>query len=261
MMIGGYLFLFILGLQIGSFINAFNYRLYAGESVWRGRSHCPECQHILGWKDLIPLWSFLVLRGRCRYCQKAISWHYPLVELGAGLLLPVIFFFATTNIEAIFYSLIFLILFTIASFDLKYYLIPDSLLLISLGTSLLFLSWQSYQIWGKLSGPIFISGLIAGITGFAFLGLVYWLTRGRGIGFGDVKLIFVIGIIVGWPNIVVAIFLSFFIGAIIGLALVGLGHKSIKTAIPFGPFLFLGGLMAVFWGAQIVSWYLSFFIK
>ena len=254
-----YFFIFILGINLGSFINAFNYRLYVGENILKGRSHCPKCQHILTWRDLIPLFSFLSLKGKCRYCHQSISWHYPAVELSAGLLLLIIWIFSANYVLASFYSLIFLILLTLAAFDLKYYLIPDSLLLGCLAINILFWIWQTYKFSGNWLGVSMKSGVMAGALGFVFLGLIYILTRGRGMGFGDVKMIFVIGLIIGWPNIIPAVFLSFFIGAIIGLALVGIGRKNIKEALPFGPFLFLGGLISALWGAQIINWYLSLF--
>ncbi len=253
-------FLFLFGLQLGSFINALNYRIYSEGSVFRGRSRCPKCQHVLGAKDLIPLLSFLLLKMRCRYCQEPISWRYPLVEFVAGLLLLVIWIFAANSLWAAFYSVVFLALLAVAAYDLEHYLIPDKLLLFCLLVSLVFLVWLDYSQEILFQWPSFLlSGLSSGILAFTFLGLIYWLTKGRGMGFGDVKLVFVLGLIVGWPETVVAVFLSFFIGAIIGLVLIGLGRKKMKEAVPFGPFLVLGGLLAALWGSQMIDWYFSLF--
>ncbi len=254
-----YLFLFILGLQIGSFINASNYRLHVGQSIGRGRSRCPRCQHELNWLDLIPIFGFLLLRGKCRYCHKEIGWHYPLVEFLSGVLLVLIWASVGNVAWAAFYSVVFLIFLAISTYDFKHYLIPDKLLLAGLAVALVFLLFIDTTS-GRLfswSASVLFSGLIAGLVGFFFLGLIHWISRGKAMGFGDVKLIFVIGLITGWPNIVLSLLLSFFIGAIISLGLIGLKFKKLKDRVPFGPFLVLGGLMAVLWGKGIISWYLS----
>jgi len=252
-----YIFLFLFGLTLGSFINAFNYRLKTGQNVWRGRSACPSCRHVLIWRDLIPVLSFLSLKGRCRYCHQPIGWHYPLTEISAAILLVLIWFFTMNNTWAIFYSIVFLILLAVACFDLKYLLIPDKLLLACLVISLVFLSWQDIIN----NSSLLLSGLGAGLSASLFLGLIYLFSKGKAMGLGDVKLVFIIGLIVGWPNVLPSVFLSFLIGAIIGIALVLLKKKGMKEAVPFGPFLFLGGLISAVWGTQLINWYLSFLIK
>lgn len=262
-MIWLYLFLFILGLQFGSFINAFNYRLKTGESVWRGRSHCPHCQHVLNWRDLIPVLGFLLLKGRCRYCDQPISKRYPLIEITAGLLLVIIWIFSVSVSWAVFYSIVFLALLAIADYDLQHYLISDRVLLFCLIVALAFLTFRGFQQGNLLDWPNspLLLGLLAGFSASLFLGLIYCLTRGKGMGFGDVKLVFVLGLIVGWPAVILALFLSFFIGAIIGLGLVISKRKKMKEALPFGPFLVLGVLIATLWGSQIINWYLLLISK
>ncbi len=254
-----YFFLFILGLQLGSFINAFKYRLHIGQSVWRGRSYCPHCHHLLSGWDLIPVVSFLMLGGRCRYCRQPIGWHYPIVEIVAGVLLVLIWGFTADLFLAIFYSIVFLALLAVAEYDLKHYLISDKVLAFCLVISLSFLINQSLAANNFFVWPdsIFLSGLMAALASGLFLGAIHLLTRGRGMGFGDVKLVFIIGLIVGWPSIILAVFLSFLIGAIIGLILVASKKKRMKEVIPFGPFLVLGGLITALWGSQIINWYLS----
>lgn len=253
-----YLFLFILGLQLGSFINAFNYRLQTGESVWRGRSHCPHCQHILSWRDLIPVLGFLLLKGRCRYCHRPISKRYPLVEMAAGFLLVIIWAFTASISGAIFYSIVFLALLAVADYDLQHYLISDKVLLFCLIIALVFLTFTGIQQGNLLNWPNspLLLGLLAGALASIFLGLIHCLTRGQGMGFGDVKLAFILGLIVGWPDVILALFLSFFIGAIIGLGLVISKKKKMKEALPFGPFLVMGALITALWGSQIINWYL-----
>jgi leader peptidase (prepilin peptidase) / N-methyltransferase len=252
-----YIFLFILGTIIGSFINALNYRLYHNKKIHKGRSACPSCQHVLSWLDLFPIISFCLLRGRCRYCRERIPLNYLLVEISAGLLIPLIWFFSNTFIGAFFYSFFFLIFLAIAWFDLEHYLIPDKLLMLSMIMTFVFLIWQDTAI-SNWSESLLLSGFFSGIVAFLFFFLIYTLTRGRGMGFGDVKLSFVMGLVLGWPNIIVAVFLSFFIGAIIGLAMVASQKRKIKDAVPFGPFLVLGTLIAALWGTEIISWYFSF---
>lgn len=257
-----YVFLFVLGLQLGSFINAFNHRLWARQSICRGRSRCPHCQHELGWLDLFPVFSFLFLKGRCRYCRKPIGWHYPVVEFLAGCLLVLIGMFSTWP-WAVFYSLVFLILLAVSAYDWHHFLIPDRLLLVVLVTSVLFLAGQGYVEgnWLTEGEPSLLSGLVAGSVGFLFFYALHALTRGRGMGFGDVKLAFILGMIVGWPGIILSVFLSFVIGAIISLLLIGIGWKKMKDVVPFGPFLVLGALITVLWGQAIINWYLGFIWK
>ena len=262
-----YIVVFVFGLAVGSFLNCVIYRL---SLIPKGRSFCPYCKHILSWQDLIPVLSFLILKGKCRYCQKKISLQYPLVEIATGLLFLLIFNFEflisnkilILNFETITYLLYLLIisslLLIIFVFDLKHYIIPDKIIFSAIFIVLLFRILELIQN-SKLEiqnlNPVF-SGL--GAAGF-FLFIVL-ISRGKWMGFGDVKLAFLMGLFLGFPNILVALFLAFLIGAIIGVGMILFGKKTLKSEVPFGPFLVTGTFIALFWGEIIINFYLNLFI-
>ncbi|OIO46920.1 MAG: hypothetical protein AUJ31_00745 [Parcubacteria group bacterium CG1_02_39_15] len=268
-----YLAIPLFGLVMGSFLNCIIYRLQTGEGFLKGRSFCPHCRHELSWQDLIPIFSFLILKGRCRYCQKPISWQYPLVELATGI----IFLLIVWNLEfgiclefgiwnLLFYLLISCFLIIIFVYDLKHYIIPDAVIYPAIAIAFLyqlfrmlnFVNWNLFGIWNVESGilrPI-SSAFLASLF---FLAIVF-LSQGKWMGLGDVKLAFLMGLFLGFPNILVALFLAFFIGAIIGIGLIISGKRTLKSEVPFGPFLITGTFIALFWGNQITNWYLSLFI-
>jgi len=240
--------IFIFGLVVGSFLNCLIYRLEVGEGFLKGRSFCPYCRHILSWQDLIPLLSFLILRGKCRYCQKSISWQYPLVEIATGLLFLSIFNFQFS----IFNLIIACFLIIIFVYDLKHYIIPDKIIYPAIVIVLIYNFLRS-DLLGR-------SDLLLSAFGAAtfFLAIVL-VSRGKWMGIGDIKLAFLMGLFLGFPNILVALFLAFSIGAIIGLGLIVSGKKTLKSEVPFGPFLVTGTFIALFFGGQIIHWYLNLF--
>jgi len=240
--------IFIFGLVVGSFLNCLIYRLEVGEGFLKGRSFCPYCRHILSWQDLIPLLSFLILRGKCRYCQKSISWQYPLVEIATGLLFLSIFNFQFS----IFNLIIACFLIIIFVYDLKHYIIPDKIIYPAIVIVLIYNFLRS-DLLGR-------SDLLLSAFGAAtfFLAIVL-VSRGKWMGVGDIKLAFLMGLVLGFPNILVALFLAFSIGAIIGLGLIVSGKKTLKSEVPFGPFLVTGTFIALFFGGQIIHWYLNLF--
>ena len=245
-------FLFLLGLAVGSFLNVLIDRLPKDESVIKGRSYCERCKKPLRWYDLIPLVSFLLLKGKCRYCRSPISWYYPVVELTTGLLfLAVIFFIGgftiniITIITIIYYLTIISGLIVIFFTDLKYGIIPDKIVFSSIIVSIayLFINHQS----------LIINHFFAGIGAFLFFFLLYLVTRGRGMGFGDVKLAFFLGLFLGWPKVVVAFYIAFLTGAVVGCILVLWRKKKLTGGtVPFGPFLVLGAIIALFWGPVLL---------
>ena len=261
-------FIFLLGLVIGSFLNCVVYRLNEKKSFVSGRSFCPECKHSLAWYDLVPVFSFVFLKGKCRYCGKPISWQYPIVEISTGSIFLLIsnFQFLISNQFSNYQFLINLLyLFTVASlliiifiFDLKWYLIPDKVLLWAVGITAAFHLYSfAFNLYPK--GQIF-DFLFSAFGAAGFFLAIFLLTRGKAIGFGDVKLAFFMGLFLGWPKIVTALFLAFLIGAIIGLILIINKKKQMKSEIPFGPFLITGLFIALFWGEPILNFYLNFFI-
>ena len=243
-----YIFIFFFGLTVGSFLNSIIYRLRSGESFLFKRSFCPHCQHQLSWQDLIPIFSFLILRGKCRYCSQKISLQYPLVELATGLLFVSFFIFHFSFF--IFIIACFLII--IFVYDLKYYLIPDKIIYPAIAVTFL------YQLFRISDFKLLVNPLLSALPASLFFLTIVLVSRGKWMGVGDIKLAFFIGLFLGWPNILVALFLAFFIGAIIGVGLIVTGKKTLKSEVPFGPFLVAGTFMAMFWGQNIINWYLNF---
>lgn len=245
---------FFLGASIGSFLNCIIYRLSVNE-VPKGRSYCPKCKHQLSYKDLIPLFSYIFLLGRCRYCKKKISLEYPLVELLVGFLFLITYLFLGVSVELIYIFIVLFFLTLIFIYDLKHYIIPDFATFSLIGVSIIYLGY-SYFLENDTS--ILISGMYSAIGSFLFFFSLFYFTKGKGMGFGDVKFVIFMGFFLGFPKIVVAFFLSFFFGAIIGLGLILLRKKGMKSQIPFGPFLIIGTLITYFYGERIVEYYLSY---
>jgi len=256
-----YFFVFILGSVVGSFLNCVIYRLETGQGFIFGRSFCPHCKHLLNWKDLIPILSFLILKGKCRYCQKKISFQYPLVEISTGFLFLLNFSqFRTHMIPYGFADLIFLFiigsfLIVIFVFDLKHYLIPDKIIYLTIGFILLY---QFFKVWNFGHWNLFgIWNLVIGILPSLFFLAIILISKETWMGWGDFKLSILMGLFLGWPKILVALFFAFFSGAIVGLMLIFLKRKTIKSQIPFGPFLVSGTFLAMFFGEKIINWYLN----
>lgn len=260
-----YIPLFVLGLAVGSFLNCVIYRLSAGDSFLKGRSFCPHCRHKLSWLDLIPVFSFFALRGKCRYCRKGISWQYPLVELATGLLFLLISYqnFQIYNsmslwfLSSCFLFVISSFLIVIFTYDLKYYLIPDKVIYPAIVVAFIYHS-IFHWFYGSMGLWLYGLGVTFGIMLF-FL-FIFLISKGNWLGFGDVKLVIFLGLILGWPSALIGLFLSFFIGALIGVVLIILGKKGMKSEVPFAPFLVMGTLIALFWGEQALNWYLGFLI-
>jgi leader peptidase (prepilin peptidase)/N-methyltransferase len=257
-------FVFVLGLCIGSFLNCVIYRLEQKKKI-TGRSFCPHCKHKLSWQDLFPVFSFLFLRGKCRYCKKNISWQYPIVELATGILFVLIFkflnFYNFSNNFLIFEFLNLAFLFYIASvlvvifvYDLEHYLIPDKVLFPAIIITFVFRVLELFGNYAHL-----LNYILAAAIGSGFFLVIFLASKGRAMGFGDVKLAVLMGLLLGLPNVLVALFLAFFFGAIIGLILMVFQRKNLKSEIPFGPFLITGTFISIFWGHTIIQWYLNFF--
>jgi len=234
------------------------------EKDLRGRSFCPHCKHTLGWQDLFPVFSFLLLGGKCRYCKAKISWQYPVVELATGIIFLVILKFAPVlavmpgliwclNVAFLFYIASSLIL--IFVYDLKHYLIPDIVLFPAIIITLIHDFLYSYFTVHDYS--YFINSLLAVVIASGFFLAIFLISKGKWMGFGDVKLAVLMGLLLGTWNVLVALFLAFFLGAIIGLTLMVLKGKSLKSEIPFGPFLITGTFIAMLYGNQIIQWYLN----
>lgn len=246
-------FMFVFGLCIGSFLNVVIFRLEKNESMG-GRSHCPRCGHQLAWFDLIPVASFLMLQGKCRFCHEKISVQYPLVELATGLAFVLIFLCNSQNIIALC-ALLFIAscLIIIFAYDARHYIIPDIVLFPAIAVTFF------YQLFYHFNAQFF--GYVgAALVAAGFFFALYSISRGRWIGFGDVKLAIVLGLLLGWPNIIVGLFLSFVAGAVWGIAAMIVGKKKLASQLPFAPFLILGTAIALLCGQVIIQWYRGFLV-
>lgn len=250
------LLFFILGGAIGSFLNVVIDRTVRGEHLL-GRSYCEYCHATLKTLDLVPIVSFVGLGGRCRYCRRPISWQYPLVEALAAFVFAYLFYFLTEghafSILAFFYfGFVICLLLVVAVVDIKFSLVPTTFVFIGAIVALF------YDYFNLSSESFILNVLVAAVLSLAFL-LVVAVTRGRGMGSGDIPLVFLVGLFLPWPKSAVAIFAAFVLGAVAALSLVIAGRKKFGQTIPFAPFLVLGTAVAFFWGNQLLDWYLGLF--
>lgn len=243
-----YIMIFVYGVIIGSFLNVLIYRLPLKENIATERSHCMKCGNKIKWYDLVPLVSYILLRGKCRHCKEKISVQYPLVEFANGI--GYVWIFLTNGINA------------------------DSILFCLCTSALLVLSvidWRTFEIPVGLNIFIFILGVIRAIKDFdnityLLIGMVivsipllilFYVTKGRGIGGGDVKLMAAAGLLIGAKEIVLALVLGCVIGSIIHLALMKICKK--ENVLAFGPYLSLGIFLAILYGEEFLNWYMGFF--
>lgn len=231
-------FVGLFGLAVGSFLNVLIDRLPRGKNVITGRSLCDHCKKTLRWYELIPLLSWVAQGARCRRCHKKLSWQYPLIELVTGVGFVIL---------APSYWLIFSSFLVIFMADLKYQIIPDSMVI------------------AGVIGAIGVNGVIgenilAGMGASAFFLFLWFITRGRAMGFGDVKFAFLMGLLLGFRGVIVACYLAFLTGAGVGVILILRGKKGLKSKIAFGPFLVFGTSVALVWGQQIIEWWRRLFL-
>jgi prepilin signal peptidase PulO-like enzyme (type II secretory pathway) len=256
--------LFIFGLIVGSFINVVIYRTIHGEQWVKGRSRCDHCKHVIAWYDNIPLLSFIVLRGKCRYCHKKIALQHFVIELMTGVLfvwwyvIGFAFFRLTQTphlvIQPLFWLVVGVFLLIIFVTDWLYQIIPDYA---NLTLGLLALAYRLYLTGtGAMQHRDFWLAVGVGLGLTAFLGALWAITKGRGMGFGDVKFAMVMGVLLGWPRGLVAMFLAFVVGAVFGIIMIGLRLKKLRERIAFGLFLILGTAIALLWGNSLWDQYM-----
>ncbi len=246
-----FIFLFAAGAIIGSFLNVCIYRLPRQESVVSPGSRCPECDMPVKWYDNVPLVSYAVLRGKCRACGQPISIWYPVVEsLTGGLYLLAGWKFGST-VSLLPALLLISALIVIFFIDLEHYIIPNVVVFPVSAIGLAVMIAIQPDRWLEL--------LAAGLASGAFFFAVAMVKPG-GMGMGDVKMAVMLGFFLG-RSILVALFAAFLLGALVGVALISAGSKGRKSRIPFGPFLSVGGLIALFYGPQLLDRYLSLFNK
>jgi leader peptidase (prepilin peptidase) / N-methyltransferase len=243
------IFFFLFGLVFGSFYNVLIDRMPNGENIWKGRSHCDHCKRTLNWYELIPLFSFLLQNGKSICCHKRLSWQYPLIEFITGLLFIYAYLIGFGNPWQIFSNIIILSAFLVNFIvDLKYQILLDSMIIaVGIG-AIIRLAIASLFITQWI--PFILSGIGACVFFF-----ILWLgTRGRGMGFGDVKLSLVLGLLLGYPGIIYALYIAFLTGAVFGVILVIAGIKKLKSHVAFGPFLIAGSIISLQFGANLSSW-------
>ncbi len=257
-------FVFILGLILGSFLNAYIWRLRQGESAWRGRSYCPKCKKMLRWYELIPVVSFVAQRRRCRKCAQKIDWQYPLIELITGILFVAVLYSLnqSSNFKAqisnfgivdLFRILIpwylFAVLVILFVFDLRYGLVPDRVVLPAIIVAFVYSAIVRFEL-------LAISYLLfATVVGAGFFAAQYYLSRGRWLGAGDIRIGALMGAMLGWPYIILGIVLSYFIGGAVGIILLLTRRKQFGQTLPLGTFLTLGTAIVFLYGEQIWNWY------
>lgn len=244
-------FIFVFGLLVGSFLNVVILRVPAGESIVLPPSRCPRCKALIRWHDNIPLLSFILLRGKCRYCQAAVSWQYPFVELCTALLSAALFLKFGLGAAGGVYFVFCCALLAIIFIDFRHQIIPDAISLpgIVLGFGAAFINpyvtWQSAGLGILLGGGSF----------YAVAAMYYLITKREGMGGGDIKLLAMIGAFLGWQSLPFVIFGSSLIGTVAGLAAMVRQKKGGKTVIPYGPFLSVAGMLYLFFQAEILRFF------
>ncbi len=265
----------ILGALVGSYLNVLSLRFSPEDGFKasrKGRSHCPYCKKALQWYELVPLVSFLIQGGKCRSCHKRLSLQYPIVELLSALIFILIPWQLGWSPLAALWILIFLILVLITIIDLRFSIIPNTLNLSVVGlgfiaAGLAYFSGDtnpsflgSYALLFQLGeGNFWVHRLAGVIFALAFFGGIYFFSNGRAMGLGDVKFAAALGVLLGWPDIAVALVLAFIVGSFAALPLIIAGRARMKDALPFGPFIAAGVTLVFFFGYHILNGYFQLF--
>lgn len=243
-----YLLIFLFGIVIGSFLNVCIYRIPKKENIVTARSHCSNCGYILKWYDLIPLLSYLILGGKCRKCRQKISVQYPLVEGLNGILYVFISIFNGVQIESIIYCLMTSALIVLSFIDIKTYEIP-----LGINVFIGFLGCLRL-IFDYRHAFIYLSGLLS-VSSLLFF--IYLITKGKGIGGGDIKLMAAGGLVLGLSNIILAFVLGCIIGSITHILRMKINKA--ERVLAFGPYLSIGMYITMVYGRQMINWYLALY--
>jgi leader peptidase (prepilin peptidase)/N-methyltransferase len=244
-----YITIFLFGIVIGSFLNVCIFRIPNHETVVTERSHCMSCGYQLAWYDMVPVFSWLFLRGKCRKCRQPVSPQYPIIEAANGLVYVLVFAVNDFTLQSVIYCLMMSALLVLAIIDWRNYEIPVSINLFIL-------------CLGILQTVLDISNWADHIAGFLcvsiFLYLLLVISRGRAIGGGDVKLMAAAGLSLGWKNIILAFLIGCILGSIIHLLRMKISGADHVLAM--GPYLATGIAVAALWGDTLIAWYLSFLL-
>lgn len=257
-----YIVLILLGLAFGSFINALVWRVHHKRDMVRERSECTHCHHVLAWFDLVPVFSWLSLRGKCRYCRKPID-DNPLVELVAPILfvLSYVWWPYGWSDAAIWlfvaWLAVLVILIALAVYDLRWYLLPDKMVLPLVVVGIVIAGVRFVGV----EGSDIVTAVLDALGGVVIIAGLYWLLHrvsgGAWVGYGDVKLAVFIGIVLGWQGSLLALFLANLLG--LAVVLPGLATKRLtpKSKVPFGPFLIASTIVTFLVGDRLIAWYLE----
>lgn len=239
-----YIVVFVYGITIGSFLNVLIYRIPKKENIAIVRSHCMKCGYQLKWYDLVPLFSWLALKGKCRKCKEKISIQYPLIEAANGMLYLIVFYYFGISIESLLYCLLFSALLALSVIDFRTYEIPVGFnyFILILGLIRVVTDMENWITYGI--------GFLA-VSGFLFLLVI--LSKGRAMGGGDVKLMATCGLLIGWKNIILAFLLGCILGSVIHVTRMKVSKQGHMLAM--GPYLSMGVALAVLYGEHIINWY------
>lgn len=241
----------LIGLIVGSYLNVLIHRIPRGKSTVLPRSRCPYCQGPIRARDNLPLLSFLLLRGRCRHCRAPISWRYPLIEATVAVLFvtSLLKFWITPGLAPALVLSCLLVL--LAAIDMEHFLLPDRITLPGILVGL------GFQLWYPMPG--FLDAVIGTLVGAGILILVinywYWLRGEEGMGIGDVNMLAMIGAFLGWQGVLTTLVLATSSGAVVGISMLLAGRLGMRSRLPFGFFLALGGLLSLFFGDFLIAYY------
>ena len=238
------------GIMIGSFLNVVIYRVPKHESIVVSRSHCMNCGKQIKWYDLVPVVSFLILRGKCRYCKTKLSLQYPLVEFTNGLGYAIIVIVKGVNVESILYCLCMSALLALSVIDWRTFEIPFAFN-VFIGILGIIRLLTDYRNW-----YIYILGFVS-VSGFLFI--IYKATKGRAMGGGDVRLMAAAGLLLGLKNIVLSLVLGCLLASVLHVLYMKLKNKDHMLA--FGPYLSMGIFISMIYGNQIIEWYVNTFVN
>ena len=269
-----YILIVLLGLALGSFTNALAWRIYEQSitknkaklkelSVTKGRSMCVHCKHELSAVDLIPVFSWVILKGKCRYCHKKISWQYPLVEIVFVLLLLALYhFWPLPLVQTVDWLLLLVwlpllvIMLSLAVIDIRHQVLPTKLIYAMGVTAAIYIGIQSFSYSYRTFDPI-VSGLIGGMVLFGLFYAIYQLSKGQWVGGGDVRLVAVMGLLLGWQKGLLALLVASYFASALMIILVCIGGYHKKMRIPFGPFLLLATVVCFLFGGPLIQLYRS----
>ena len=256
----------IFGIFIGSFLNVCIVRLPKEESIVFPSSHCVSCNHKLGFWDLIPVFSYIFLGGKCRYCGEKVSKRYILIELLTGLLVGFAFYRYGFSIDFFGVSSLILILIVVSFIDLEHQIIPDEVVLVGIVVGIILIIYNFFGSVSLYKDRNWYNPLIGGVLASGILYIVSKVTKiiyktEDTIGLGDVKLFIPIGLILGYRLVIVAFLIAVLIAGIYGIVIILIDKKNKKKLVPFAPFISIGSIISAFYGYEIITWYINLFIN